>query len=236
MAKKLLLKAEIREHSGTHRAAEVRRQGRIPAIVYGHKEEPVSISLDAHDFVEGLHHGHRVMDVQIGRKKETVVVKDMQYDYLGKSVIHADLMRVSASETVRVSVPIELKGTPKGAMEGGIIEEHIDHLEIECKVTEIPEAIVVSVKEIDVGDAIHARDVTLAEGLKLVSDPETLLVTCHLVAAAKSTEELEMEAPAAPEVIGKEKEAEEEAEEGSEKGADKKGEKKGEKRAEKETK
>jgi large subunit ribosomal protein L25 len=179
MAKNLLLKAEMREHSGTHRAAEVRRGGRIPAVVYGHKKEPVSISLDAHDFVEGLHHGHRVMDVQIGRKKETVVVKAMQYDYLGKSVIHADLMRVSAGETVRVSVPIELKGTAKGTAEGGIIEERIDHLEIECKVTEIPEAIVVSVKEIGVGDAIHARDVTLSDGLKLVSDPEALLVTCR---------------------------------------------------------
>jgi large subunit ribosomal protein L25 len=216
MAKKPLLKAEIREHVGTLRAAEVRRSRRIPAIVYGHKKEPVSISLDAHDFVEGLHHGHRVIDVQIGRKKETVVVKDMQYDYLGKSVIHADLMRVSASETVRVAVPIELKGTAKGATEGGIIEEHIDHLEIECKVTDIPEIIVISVKDVGVGDAVHARDVTLSDGLKLASDPEMLLVTCHLVAAAKSTEEIEMEVPAAPEVIGKEKEAEEAAEEKAE--------------------
>jgi len=231
MAKNLLLKAEVRENVGTHRAAEVRRSGRIPAIVYGHKKEPVPISLDAHDFVEGLHHGHRVMDVQIGKKKETVVVKDMQYDYLGKSITHADLMRVSARETVRVAVPIELKGTAKGTAEGGIIEEHTDHLEIECKVTDIPEVIVVSVKEMDVGDAIYARDVTLADNLQLVSDPEALLVTCHLVAAAKSTEEVEMEVPAAPEVIGKEKEAEEEAEEGGEKGA----EKKAEKRAEKET-
>ncbi|MHC4114480.1 MAG: 50S ribosomal protein L25 [Planctomycetota bacterium] len=212
MAKKLLLKAEIREHVGTHRAAEVRRSGRIPAIVYGHKKEPVSISLDAHDFVEGLHHGHRVMDVQIGRKKETMVVKDMQYDCLGKNIIHADLMRVSAGETVKVTVPIELKGTAKGTTEGGIIEEHIDHLEIECKVTDIPETIVISVKDIGVGDAIHASDIELSDGLKLVSDPGVLLVTCHLVAAAKSTEEIEMEVPAAPEVIGEEKEAEESAE------------------------
>jgi large subunit ribosomal protein L25 len=212
MAKKLLLKAEIREHVGTHRAAEVRRSGRIPAIVYGHKKEPVSISLDAHDFVEGLHHGHRVMDVQIGRKKETMVVKDMQYDCLGKNIIHADLMRVSAGETVKVTVPIELKGTAKGTTEGGIIEEHIDHLEIECKVTDIPETIVISVKDIGVGDAIHASDIELSDGLKLVSDPGALLVTCHLVAAAKSTEEIEMEVPAAPEVIGEEKEAEESAE------------------------
>ncbi|MHC4762988.1 MAG: 50S ribosomal protein L25 [Planctomycetota bacterium] len=203
MAKKLLLKAEIREHVGTHRAAEVRRSGRIPAIVYGHKKEPVSISLDAHDFVEGLHHGHRVMDVQIGRKKETMVVKDMQYDCLGKNIIHADLMRVSAGETVKVTVPIELKGTAKGTTEGGIIEEHIDHLEIECKVTDIPETIVISVKDIGVGDAIHASDIELSDGLKLVSDPGALLVTCHLVAAAKSTEEIEMEVPAAPEVLRK---------------------------------
>ncbi len=172
----------------------------------------MSISLDAHDFVEGLHHGHRVVDVQIGKKKETMVVKDMQYDYLGKNIIHADLMRVSAGEMVRVAVHVELKGIAKGVAEGGIVEEHIDHLEIECKVTDIPETIVILMKDVGVGDAIHASDIKLPDGLKLVSDPGMLLVTCHLVAAAKSTEELELEVPATPEVIGKEKEPEETAE------------------------
>ena len=210
MGKNLLLKAEIREQTGSKAAANIRKQGRIPAIIYGHKKETVPISLDTHNFVDGLHHGQRLMDVQIGKKKEKVIVKDLQYNYLGKDIIHIDLIRVDVTETVRVTVPIELKGTAKGTHEGGIVEEHTDHLEVECRVTDIPDAIVVSVKEMNVGDALHAHEVALADGLKLVTDPSTLLVTCSLVAAAKSTEELEEEVPAAPEVIGEPKETEQE--------------------------
>jgi large subunit ribosomal protein L25 len=210
MEKALVLKAQKREQTGSKSAAKVREEGRIPAIAYGHKKEPVAISLDAHNLVEGLHHGRRLVDVQIGRKREKMLVKDLQYDYLGKDVIHVDLMRVDVSELVKVTVPIELKGTAQGSHEGGIVEEHIDHLEVECKVTDIPETIVVSVKEMGVGDNLHAGDIELPDGVKLISDPSTLLVTCGLVAAAKSTEELEEEIPAAPEVIGEAKEAEEE--------------------------
>ena len=210
MEKSLLLKAEIREQTGSKAAVNIRRQGRIPAIIYGHKKETVPISLDTRNFVDGLHHGHRLMDVQIGKKKEKVIVKDLQYDYLGKDIIHIDLIRVDVTETVRVTVPIELKGTAKGTHEGGIVEEHTDHLEVECRVTDIPDTIVVSVKEMNVGDALHARDVELGDKVKLITDPSTLLVTCSLVAAAKSSEELEEEVPAAPEVIGEPKETEQE--------------------------
>jgi len=216
MEKSLLLKAEIREQTGSGHAAKVRKGGRIPAVVYGHKEEPVAISLDAHNLVEGLHHGHRVMDVQIGKKQQKMIIKELQYDHLGRDIIHVDLMRVDVTETIRVAVPIELKGTAKGTHEGGVVEMHTNRLEIECKVTDIPEAIVVSVKEIGVGDTLHASDVELPSGVKLVSAPSTLLVTCSLVAAAKSTEELEAEMPAAPEVIGEVKE------EAGEKGAEEK--------------
>jgi large subunit ribosomal protein L25 len=215
MKKTLLLKAEIREQTGSKTVRKVRRQGKIPAIVYGHRQEPVAISLDAHNFVEGLHHGHRLMDLQIGKKKETTIIKDVQYDHLGRNIIHADFVRVDVGETVKVVVPIELKGTAAGTHEGGIIEEHADHLEVECKVVDIPESIVVSVKDMHVGDALHAGDVALPEGMVLSSSPDVLLVTCHTVAAAKTTEELEEEVPIAPEVIGEVKEpgAEEASEE-----------------------
>ncbi len=202
MGKTLVLKAEVRDSTGSKHAAKVRAAGRIPAIVYGHKQEPAAISLDAHNFVEGLHRGHRLIDVQVGRKKETTLVKDLQYDYLGRDIIHVDLMRVDVTETVKVGVPIELKGTAQGTHEGGIIEEHVDRLEVECMVSDIPEKIVVSVIDVSVGDALHASDVELPEGVKLASSPETLIVTCHLVAAAKTAEQAEEEAPTAPEVIG----------------------------------
>ena len=94
MEEKLLLKGQVREHTGSKDAAKVRKQGRIPAVVYGHKKVAVAISLDAHNLAEGLHRGHRLMDVQIGKKREKVIVKELQYDYLGKDIIHVDLMTV----------------------------------------------------------------------------------------------------------------------------------------------
>jgi large subunit ribosomal protein L25 len=208
MDKTLLLKAEVREHIGSKAVRKIRQKGKIPAIVYGHKQDPVAISLDAHDFVEGLHHGHRLMDIQVGRKKEKMIVKELQYDYLGKNIIHADLMRVDVTESIRVTVPIEHKGTAVGSHEGGIVEGHADHLEIECRATDIPETIVISVKELHVGGALHAGDIELPSGVMLISSPEMLLVTCHLVAAAKTTEEVEEEMPAAPEIITEAKEDE----------------------------
>ena len=210
MEKTLSLKAEIREDTGTKSAVKLRGQGRLPAVVYGHKEKPVAVSLDERTLVEGLHRGHRLIDVQIGRKKEKMIIKDLQYDYLGKEIIHVDLMRVDITELIKVTVPIELKGKARGTHEGGIIEGHADHLEVECKATDIPELILVSIKDLRVGDSLHVGDIELPEGVKLVSDASMLLVTCGLVVAAKSTEELEEEMPAAPEVIG---EAEEEASE-----------------------
>jgi large subunit ribosomal protein L25 len=212
MKKTLLLEAEVRTHAGSKDAARLRRQGRIPAVVYGHKQEAQAVSVDAHAFVEGLHHGHRLIDLKVGSNTESTIVKDLQYDFLGRDIIHVDLVRVDVTERIKVAVPLELKGTPKGAHEGGILEEHADRLDIECLVTNIPEAISVSVKEIGVGDVLHAGDVAIPEGIKLVSPASTLLVTCHLKAAVVSEEELEEEAPSAPEVIS-EKKAEEASDE-----------------------
>ena len=215
MPETIALKAEVRNEVGTKHATKLRRAGKLPAIIYGHGKDPVAISLDLHNFAEMLHHGHRLLGVKIGKTSETLLVKDLQYDHLGKDIIHADLIRVDLTEMVKVAVPLELKGTAKGTHEGGIVDEHLDHLEVECKVSDIPEFILVSVKELGVGDAIHASDIELGEGIKLATNPETLVLTCHLVAAAKSTEELEEEMPTAPEVIT-EKAAEEGAEEKSE--------------------
>ncbi len=202
----LVLKAEKRDKTGTSSAVKVRKAGRVPGIVYGHKKESIAVSFDAHSLVQSLHRGSRLFDIQIGRKKDKVLLKDVQYDYLGKDIIHIDLIRVDVSELVKVTVPIELKGIAKGTHEGGIIEEHMDHLEIECKVTDMPDVIVVLVKDIGVGDALHAGDVELPEGVVLVTPTTQVIVTCSLVAAAKSTEELEEEVPATPEVIGEVKE------------------------------
>ena len=214
MIEALSLQAEPRKRIGSKAAAAVRRAGRTPAIVYGHKQEPVAISLDTHDLVEGLHHGHRLLDVSLDGNAEKMIIKDLQYDHLGRTILHADLMRVDVTERIEVEVPLELKGVPKGTQEGGVLEAHLDHLDVECLAIDIPELVIVSVKDLDVGQSIYARDVKLPDGVKLMTLPDTIVTTCRVLAEVKTTEQIEAETPVAPEVIRERAPAEEEAEGG----------------------
>jgi large subunit ribosomal protein L25 len=210
----LVLKAQIRNVGGSKHAAALREKGMVPAVVYGHKEEPVSIALNEHDFLATLLHGSRLFDIEINNKAEKLLIKEVQYDHLGIKVLHADFMRVDLTEKVEVAVPIEIKGTAKGAAEGGIVDQHLAQLEVECVVTNIPASIPVSIKELALGESIKAGDIALPEGVKLVTDPAAIVLACHLVAEAPTAEEAAAEAPTGPEVIGKVKE--EEGEEGAE--------------------
>jgi large subunit ribosomal protein L25 len=208
----LVLKAQVRNVGGSKHAAVLRRQGMVPAVVYGHKEKPVSIAVNGHDFSTALQHGSRLFDVEFDSKREKLLIKDVQYDHLGIEILHADFMRVDLTERVKVAVPIEIKGTAKGAAEGGIVDQHLAQLEVECVVTNIPASLPVSIKELAVGESIKAGDIQLPEGVELVTDPAAIVLACHLVVEAPTAEEAEVEAPTAPEVIGKVKE--EEGEEG----------------------
>ncbi|MEN6333880.1 MAG: 50S ribosomal protein L25 [Phycisphaerales bacterium] len=201
MDKTVALQAELRERIGSKAATAVRKKGRIPCIVYGHKEQPVAISVNAHDFLEGVHHGHRLMDIIINGATEKMLIKSLQFDHLGRDVVHVDLMRVDVTEMIKVDVAIELKGVAKGASEGGVVESNTDHIEVECLAINIPEKIVVVIKDLGVGESIKAGDLKLPDGVKLVSLPDTAVVSCRVVAEAKTTEQIEAEAPAVPEVI-----------------------------------
>lgn len=201
MADRILLKGESREQVGTSKAVAIRNQGKLPAVMYGHGEGAASFALSLHDFTEALHHGQRLFDIEIEGKTDTLLVKDLQYDYLGKNFIHVDFIRVDLAEIVTVVVKLNLKGIAAGTHEGGMIDVHLDAIEIECKVSDIPETIEVNIREIQVGDAIHASEIELPAGCTLKTDGEALILNCHLVAEAKSTEELEGELPTGPEVI-----------------------------------
>jgi large subunit ribosomal protein L25 len=206
-----VLEARLREQMGSKTAARVRKEGRVPAVVYGHKEVPVCISLDEHDFLEALHHGKRLLDVKIGPEPQKLLVKELQYDYLGKNIIHVDLIRVDVTEVIEVNVAIEYKGVAKGTQEGGVVEMHADHVLVKCLAINIPSSLVVSIKELGLDGTIYARDIKLPEGVTLASPAETLLVACREQIEVKTTEEVTAETPVAPEVIAKGK-AEEEGE------------------------
>lgn len=197
MQKTVTLKSEVRNGRGSKLARKIRASGQVPAVVYGHGKEPASISVDLHDFSEALHHGNRIFETSIDGTPETLLVKDLQYDYLGRKVIHADLVRVDLTETVRVVVAVQTRGKPKT----GIVDTLMAKLEVECVVTAIPDRITLVVREMNIGDTVKAGQVPLPEGVTLVTDPEALVLMCHEVAELKTTEEIEQEMPAGPEVI-----------------------------------
>ncbi|MCE5340929.1 MAG: 50S ribosomal protein L25 [Planctomycetaceae bacterium] len=198
----LVLKAQTRKERGKKSNAKLREQGSIPAIIYGHKQDPQSVTLSEHDFVEVLHKGKRLMDVEVDGKPEKFLLKEIQYDHLGKRMIHVDFVRVDLSEKVTVEVPLVLKGTAVGTTEGGVLEEHLDKIEVECLVTAIPESIDVSIKALKIGDFMFVKDIVVPAGMKLVTDPELLLVACKepVEIAEPSAEDATLE-PAVPEVI-----------------------------------
>ncbi|MCK4660659.1 MAG: 50S ribosomal protein L25 [Phycisphaerae bacterium] len=203
----LVLKASRRTNLGTKHACREREAGRLPAIIYGHGEDPEPISLDAHDALLELQHGARVFNLELDGKQIQYLVKDVQYDYLDTNPLHVDLMRVKVGEKVHVKVGVELRGTPEGIAEGGVLDHPVSEVDVECLITQIPETIVAGVKHLKVGEALLAKDLELPAGVTLLTDPEERIAAVRVLAEEIVEEEAGEEAEQ-PEVIGRAKEEE----------------------------
>jgi large subunit ribosomal protein L25 len=202
--------AEPRSALGSRANKRLRDTGKVPGVVYGHKEAVVPVSLPKKELVNHLNHGTHVFDLSLDGKAEKVLVKEVQYDHLGIEVLHVDFARVSADERVEVTVPLLLKGEPAGEADGGVLQQIVSELEIECLVTDIPHEIVHNVSEMKLDDVLHIKELKLPPGVKAMQDED-------LVVAQVKTIEEEVAAPAAeegaaePEVIGRKPEEGEEA-------------------------
>jgi len=216
MASSVNVTAKPRPELGSRANKRLRDQGLIPGVIYGHKEAVVPVTLPKKEIAGHLGHGAHLFSVSLEGKNENVLVKEVQYDHLGIEILHVDFARVSLDEKVEVTVPLELKGTPAGEAEGGVLQQILSELEIECLVTEIPNAIVHNVSEMKVDDVLHIKDIKLPPGVRALQDED------QVVAQVKTIEE---EAPAAgaegetaePEIIGRKPEDEAAAAEGEEK-------------------
>jgi len=209
------IKAAAREARGKKAAAKLRATGMLPGIIYGHKEEPRAVALPAHDVELAVTHGVHLLRVELDGRSEQYLLKEVQYDHLGAELIHVDLARVSLDERVRVKVPVELKGTPKGVHEGGILDQMIVDLDVECLVTQIPDQIRVVVNDLGVGQAVHLKDLEPPPGVRALGNPEEIVCMVRMLATAAAAEApaAEAEAAAEPEVIGRGKEEPQAAEE-----------------------
>jgi large subunit ribosomal protein L25 len=212
--------AQPRTALGSRANKRLRDQGFIPGVVYGHKEAVIPVTLPRKELSNHLGHGAHLFDLALDGKSEKVLVKEVQYDHLGLEIIHVDFARVSLDEKVEVTVPLELKGTPKGEEEGGVLQQIINELEIECLVTDIPEAIRHNVSDMAKDSALHIKDLKLPPGVRVLQDEDLIVATVKEVLEAAPTEVTEA-AATEPEVIGR-KPAEEEAAAATEAEAEKK--------------
>mgnify|MGYP006290106239 FL=1 len=212
MAETETLKVTKRESRGTKACRRLRAEGLIPAVIYGHGEESVAVQMSAEDFERALRHHSRMFDLRLGRKKESVLLRDMQHDSLGDEIIHADFVRVAMDETIEIEVPITLKGKPK--VEHAVLQQTLASLEVECLPGDIPEQILAQVGHLEMSQSISVADLEMPEGVTALTDAETVVATLTPAEIEEEPEEAAaaVEAMEEPEVIGREEEPEEGAE------------------------
>ena len=196
MANKTLI-AELRSGTGTSESRRLRSAKQIPAVVYGHGEAK-SIVIDAHVFETTFKHisENELIELKIGKESHTVLIKDYQADILKNRVTHLDFYEIEKGKSLKTHVPIKLVGSAKGVKEGGILENPLHELEIECLPKDLPESISINIEELEAGHAIHVGDLKLAEGLRVLNSAEQVVAFIGHAKAAASAEPEEQEAVA----------------------------------------
>jgi large subunit ribosomal protein L25 len=206
------LHVQNRQTVGKRNNERLRRAGRLPAVLYGHGEESVSLTLAADELEASLRHGAKVVDLD-GAASGKALLQDIQWDTFFQHVLHVDLLRVRAGEKVKIDVPIELRGEAPGASEGGVIEQMVHSIEIEVALDVIPEKLHININKLRIGDQLTIADIEdLPAGAKVLDDVETMVVHCIQPMVEVEEAVPEEVGAAEPEVIGKGKEEEEEAE------------------------
>ncbi len=204
------IEARPREGRGSRACRRLRRQDLVPAVMYGHGEPSVLLTLRAHDVEELLDERAMILKVVWDGQEETAQLKDVQFDALGDEVLHVDLARISLTEKIRVSVPVETHGDAPGEEEGGILEMVQYGLEVECLPTEIPDSITVEVSELGIGDNLTVGDLGFPAGVVPVADADLVVVTVVPPPEEEEEEAAPEDLLAEPELIGREEEEEEE--------------------------
>lgn len=213
------LSANAREASGKGGARQLRMNGQIPAVIYGHAREAQSLTLNARDLDKMLEHiqaESTVIEVSVGGKTSKTLIREIQRHPFKRQILHVDFQELVAGEKVVVSIPITLVGVAEGVrLGGGVLDQTLRELEIEVDPSSIPDHIEYDVTSMVIGDSVHVSDLKVPEGVEIQDDPESSVA---VLAAPRAVIEETAAAPEAvaegavaaePEVIGRGKEDEE---------------------------
>jgi len=203
------LEVQQRNAFGKQSARDLRKEGGVPAVLYGRAQDTVAIQLDARTFRQFLRtYGENViinMEVSAGNT-ETVIIKEIQRHPVDKQrLIHADFIRISLDEPVTSAVPVVLVGNPLGVQEGGVLEFPLRQVSLHCLPMQIPNEITIDVGHLDIGDAVHVSELTLDEEIDILDEPERIIAT-----VSQPRIQLEDEVTEAEDGEGEEEEATEE--------------------------
>ena len=205
-----VLNVELRETRGKRNARRDRRGGKLPAVLYGHGQQAISLLVDAEVFQAAVRHGARLVKLA-GAVQEQAFIRDLQWDTWGTHVLHVDLTRVSEHEKVKVQVAVELRGEAPGFKLGGVVKQGIHQVEIECEATSIPDRLYVNINHLNIGDKIVVGQMELPPNVTVLEEVDEVVVEC--VEPVEIEEEVVgAGGEAEPEVIGRKKEEEEEGE------------------------
>jgi large subunit ribosomal protein L25 len=208
------IQAESRSEFGKGAARRIRRDHKVPAVLYGHGTDPVHITLPGHDTMLALKTANALLSIELNGDSQLALPKQVQRDPLKGTIEHVDLVIVKRGEKVQVDIAVHVEGE---AISGALVVTEQNTILVEAEATHIPDGVTVSVEGLDVGAQIHASDLPLPAGTTLAIEPETLIVN---VTAAPTAEQLEAELSEAEAEAGIEREehtptAEEEAAEAS---------------------
>ncbi|RKX23101.1 MAG: 50S ribosomal protein L25 [Candidatus Zixiibacteriota bacterium] len=177
--KEILIAAEKRDKTGKGANRQTRKDGNIPGVVYGPKQEPIPIYIDEptlHQAFKSAAGSTALYDLEIENKKNKVIVREMQRDPVTSKIIHIDFYAVSMTKPINLAIPIHFEGIPVGVtVDGGIMQTNMRELEISCLPDQIPEFCELNVTELSIGDSIHVEDINI-EGIDILSDANKTVV------------------------------------------------------------
>ena len=201
MSDMLTLSAETRERAGKGASRAVRREGRVPAVIYGNKQEPLSIHLEEKALVKMLSTGHfmnSVVMIDYKGKAHRTLPKAVDFHPVTSRPIHVDFLRISEHAQVHVNVPVHFtdEEASPGIKRGGVLNIVVHDLELICDAAHIPEEISISLSGLEVGDTIHISNISLPKGAKAAAGDDLTLATIVAPSALKSTEDAAEDAAA----------------------------------------
>lgn len=177
---KIVLKGDIRVAAGTRGARRARQAGWVPANLYGHGEPNVNFQVEEVTLRRLVQEGHHMMTLDLGGKQEDGLLKELQFDTYGDIIVHADFARVSLEDVIEVNIPVVLEGLAKGVAQGGVLDILHHEVALRGKARDIPEHITIQVDDLELGQAVRARQLMLPAGVEPLLDPEDPIVIVHV--------------------------------------------------------